>query len=199
MEVQQSLQEIASLLFLLHDYYFNNMESSESILMALWRFLQDIKLDHKLSILDVEHLRKIAMSSSQQSKDRPYMGYEEFYHWLSGLGMYLLAPFQGAYQATDQIEKARKQALHRILTVYVIPCMSQWERLTNSAPSSSPTQAGIVLQRRKSASNQFERLLVTKGALELMTYYREFILLWFRDLACQVCCMCCVTFYWVSL
>lgn len=154
--------------------------------MSLWRFLHDVKLDHKLSILDVEYLRQIAMSHSQQSKDRPFMGYEEFYHWLSGLGMYLQAPFQGANQQANELERARKQALHQVLTIYVIPCLSQWEQLANPATSSSPIQTAILLQGRKSAINQSERLLVTKGALEIMTVYREFLMLWFRDVVYQV-------------
>lgn len=190
MEVQQSLQEIASLLFLLHDFYLNNVDSSDNILMSLWRFIQDIKLDHKISILDVEYLRQKAINNSQQGNDHMYMGYEEFYHWLSGVGQYLLTPFQGN-EANS--ERARKQSLHHILTVYVIPCMSQWEKLTNSSSSGLPSVLGspsektaLLLERRKSIINQSERLLVTKVALEIMTSFREFLLLWFKNLVHQV-------------
>lgn len=104
-EIQQSLQEIASLLLIVHDNYLKEVYGGE-ILSKLMDLLEDFGLQSKVSILDAERMRRRIMGNSEAD-----MGYELFYDWLRGIGQLV---------SSDR-DVAGKQALSYLLTHYIIP------------------------------------------------------------------------------
>lgn len=106
--ILQSLQEIASLLLLVHDDYLRDVFGYE-VLTSLTLLLKDVGLDSSVSILDSERLRRSVMGTSDSD-----MGYELFYDWLRGVG-------QLVYKDQDF---TGKKAVHYLLTRYIIPFAS---------------------------------------------------------------------------
>jgi len=106
--ILQSLQEIASLLLLVHDDYLREVFGYE-VLTSLTMLLKDVGLDNNVSILDSERLRRSVMGASDSD-----MGYELFYDWLRGVG-------QLVYKDQDL---TGKKAVHFLLTRYIIPFAS---------------------------------------------------------------------------
>lgn len=109
--ILQSLQEIASLLLLVHDDYLRDVFGYE-VLTSLTMLLKDVGLDNSVSILDSERLRRNIMGGSDSD-----MGYELFYDWLRGIG-------QLVYKDHDL---TGKKAVHYLLTRYIIPFASKKE------------------------------------------------------------------------
>ncbi|KAJ1426006.1 hypothetical protein B484DRAFT_87171, partial [Ochromonadaceae sp. CCMP2298] len=107
--IRQSLQEIAGLLLLLHDYYLKDIFGND-ILISLMVLLRDVGLAERVSLLDAERLRRSAMGSGEGD-----MGYELFYDWLRGVSQLV----HKEYDATG------KKALHFLLTRYIVPFASQ--------------------------------------------------------------------------
>lgn len=107
--VNQSLQEIASLLLLIHDCYLNDSYGSD-VLNSLINLVFDTGLDNIVSILDIEYCRTTVMNSTDVS-----MGYDLFYNWLRNIAHFV-------YKRSSIVGK---KALHRILIEYIIPFASQ--------------------------------------------------------------------------
>lgn len=103
---QQSLQEIASLLLLIHDYYFKNAMGSD-VLVALMTVLRDACLLDQVSLIEAERIRRQVMHKADRQ-----LGYELFYEWLRGVSkvVYAVSDHAGA-----------KKELHLLLTVYILP------------------------------------------------------------------------------
>lgn len=106
--IQQSLQEIASLLLIVHDDYLKGVVDGE-ILSALVELIDDVGLGSQVSMLDAERLRRSVMKNSDAD-----MGYELFYDWLRGVGQLV---------SRDR-DVGGKKALHYLLTQYIIPFAS---------------------------------------------------------------------------
>lgn len=115
--ILQSLQEIASLLLLVHDDYLKDVYGND-ILNSLMALLNDVGLFEKVSILDAERLRRNVMGSSDSD-----MGYELFYDWLRGIGQLVC----------NDRDIAGKKALHSLLTKYIIPFASTMESSKKSS------------------------------------------------------------------
>jgi len=109
--VLQSLQEIASLLLLVHDYYLKDVYSS-NVLISLYILIHDAQLHHVVSILDCEKMRRDVMPSNTDE-----MGYELFYDWLRGIAQFVFR----------DLDLSGKKALHRLLVRYIIPFASKIE------------------------------------------------------------------------
>ncbi len=110
--ILQSLQEIASLLLLVHDDYLREVFGYE-VLTSLTLLLKDVGLDNSVSILDSERLRRKTMGANDNE-----MGYELFYDWLRGVG-------QLVYKDHDL---TGKKAVHFLLTRYIIPFASNKDK-----------------------------------------------------------------------
>lgn len=106
--ILKSLQEIASLLLIVHDDYLKGATGHE-VVSALYALIRDVGLTSKVSVLDIERLRREVMGDGDNE-----MGYELFYDWLRGVGL-LVAPDK---------EAAGKKALHHLLTQHIIPFAS---------------------------------------------------------------------------
>jgi hypothetical protein len=106
--ILQSLQEIASLLLMIHDVYLKDVMGSD-ILVALVSFLQDTQLNVMVSILDAEKLRRKVMRNGESN-----LGYELFYEWLRAVG-------ELVYKAD---EMGGKKALQYLLTQHILPFAS---------------------------------------------------------------------------
>lgn len=123
--ILQSLQEIASLLLLVHDDYLRDVFGND-ILTSLTVLLRDVGLSGVVSILDSERLRRNVMGGSDGD-----MGYELFYDWLRGVG-------QLVHKDRDQ---TGKKALHYMLTRYIIPFVSK----TDGKPETSSVSNVVEL------------------------------------------------------
>jgi hypothetical protein len=119
--ILQSLQEIASLLLIVHDDYLKGVYGND-ILSSLTELLEDVGLQSKVSVLDAERLRRAVMMSSDVD-----MGYELFYDWLRGVGQLVC----------NERDVAGKKALHYLLTHYIIPFASTMGSRTESARNAS--------------------------------------------------------------
>lgn len=108
----QSLQEIASLLLLIHDFYLKEAHGSD-VLVALMTFIEDISLHDVVSVLDAERLRRASMRLGETQMD-----YELFYAWLRGVGRLV-------YHSEDV---GGKRALHYLLTKFIMPIAARVER-----------------------------------------------------------------------
>lgn len=106
--IQQSLQEIASLLLIVHDDYLKGVSGSD-VLLALVELIDDVGLAGQVSLLDAERLRRMVMQEHESD-----MGYELFYDWLRGVGQLV---------SVDR-DAGGKKALHYLLTQYIIPFAS---------------------------------------------------------------------------
>lgn len=106
--IQQSLQEIASLLLIVHDDYLKGVSGAD-VLSALAELIDDVGLTQQVSILDAERLRRTVMQDNESD-----MGYELFYDWLRGVGQLV---------SSDR-DVGGKKALHYLLTQYIIPFAS---------------------------------------------------------------------------
>ncbi len=103
--ILQSLQEIASLLLLIHDFYLKETFGSD-ILVSLMTLIVDVNLQDLVSVIDAERLRGCVMKFGETQMD-----YELFYEWLRGIG-------QLVYPADDV---GGKKALHFLLTQHIMP------------------------------------------------------------------------------
>jgi hypothetical protein len=117
--ILQSLQEIASLLLMIHDFYLKEVVGTD-ILVALFSFLQDTHLNILVSILDAEKLRRGVMRNGES-----HLGYELFYEWLRAVGEFV-------YKADDI---GGKKALQHLLTQHILPFASTMD--SRSHPSHS--------------------------------------------------------------
>ena len=115
--VLQSLQEIASLLLLVHDYYLKDVYGND-ILVSLTVLIRDVGLSGIVSLLDIERLRRLIMEQSNHD-----MGYELFYDWLRAVGQLVF----------NDNDTTGKKALHYLLTRYVIPFASKIELNTEES------------------------------------------------------------------
>jgi hypothetical protein len=117
--ILQSLQEIASLLLIVHDDYLKGVYGND-ILSSLTELLEDVGLQSKVSMLDAERLRRAVMMNSDVD-----MGYELFYDWLRGVGQLVC----------NERDVAGKKALHYLLTHYIIPFASTMGSKADNARS----------------------------------------------------------------
>lgn len=125
------LEEIASLLLMLHESYFaKDVTGWRATLEAMVRFAHDASLSVHLSVLDLERLRRRVMknsdddpplgaapaSPSARSQSQPSMGYGLFYEWLRDVAT-IIFPYPG--------DSGRKRSLHALLTQFILPLASQ--------------------------------------------------------------------------
>lgn len=157
--VLESLQEIASLLLLVHDYYLKDVYSS-NILISLYILIHDAQLHNVVSILDCERMRREVMPSNGDE-----MGYELFYEWLRSVAQFVFR----------DLDMSGKKALHRMLVRYIIPFASKIEEEETTA------------ERNKSLHN-FDLPYYTESALKSFVSYHGFILHWYHELVHHVSC-----------
>lgn len=156
--VLESLQEIASLLLLVHDYYLKDVYGS-NILISLYILIHDAHLHNVVSILDCERMRRDVMSSNGDE-----MGYELFYDWLRGVAQFVFR----------DLDLSGKKALHRLLVRYIIPFASKIEEEATA-------------ESNKSLHN-FDLPYYTESALKSFVSYHGFILHWYHELVHHVSC-----------
>jgi hypothetical protein len=131
--IQQSLQEIASLLLIVHDDYLKGVFGAD-VLLALWELLEDVGLSSLVSLLDAERLRRSVMQDSDAD-----MGYELFYDWLRGVGQLV----------SKDRDVGGKRALHYLLTQFIIPFAST---LGTRASSGAPVDYSLPYYSRAALS-----------------------------------------------
>ena len=122
--VAQSLQEIATLLLMFHENYFDNEEVT--VLESLCSFIDDVGLTPIVSVLDIERCRRAVMRDSSFSDP---MSYEIFYSWLREIADHVYK-MQFKVRFIDN-DGGRRKALHLLLTKYIIPFATS-EMITNS-------------------------------------------------------------------
>ena len=122
--VAQSLQEIATLLLMFHENYFDNEEVT--VLESLCSFIDDVGLTPIVSVLDIERCRRAVMKDSSFSDP---MSYEIFYSWLREIADHVYK-MQFKVRFIDN-DGGRRKALHLLLTKYIIPFATS-EMITNS-------------------------------------------------------------------
>jgi hypothetical protein len=103
---QQSLQEIASMLLLIHDYYLKDAFGSD-VLVALMTILRDARLLGQVPLIEAERIRRQVTPKADRQ-----LGYELFYEWLRGVSKVV-------YAITDHT--GGRKELHLLLTMYVLP------------------------------------------------------------------------------
>lgn len=122
--VEDSLNEIASLLLMIHEHYLKNLVGVD-ITVALVSLIENIGLSRDVSVLDIERLRR----------DRPEfsvvypMEFDTFFTWLRSVAKFI-------YNENDSDGRV---AFHHLLVNYLVPAVSSLEQGgNNSSPSSSP-------------------------------------------------------------
>jgi hypothetical protein len=175
-----TLQEIASLLLVLHDQYLTfdddaqaNGSQRHQVFRALIQFVIDIELSDAICLLDIERLRIYSMQISTTEE----MGYETFYDWLRQISLHTFSKRIVEKQPTNP----GKQELHHLLTEYIIPFSKRLEDLDNEEQSksfSSKVKIGNIAYRRLN--------LLTDNALLVMSHYSEFIQWLYLDILINV-------------
>lgn len=112
--IVQSLQEIATLLLMFHENYFDNEETT--VLESLHSFIADIGLSSIVSLLDIERCRRIVTKDSVLNDP---MSYELFYSWLREVAEHVYKIQHKVHSINN--EGSRRKALHLLLTKYIIP------------------------------------------------------------------------------
>ncbi len=189
---QSALQEIASLLLVLHDQYLTSDYPLAStprhmVLRSLIQFVIDIGLNDVLCVLDIERLRRHVMQgaiiaangtiASSASTANNSMGYESFYDWLRKLSSFLFTRALIEKKPTS----AGKRELHHLLTSFIIPFSSQLDQVDQAAQS-------VIFQKNvKLGEDIFQRVTVlTDHALLVLCEYSEFLQLLYFDILKKV-------------
>ena len=168
--IVQSLQEIASFLLLVHDYYLKGVHGSD-VLVPLTVLIKDIGLSNSVSILDSERLRREVMGSNDSA-----MGYELFYDWLRGVGQLV---FKGP-------DAGGRRAVHHLITKHIVPYASKIK--PNHRHSSSSSGLEDTNQNEEGdgkVSYSFNMPYFTDAEMGVMVRYADFIQHWFHEIACE--------------
>lgn len=147
----QSLQEIASILLKIHDYYLKDSYDRD-ILPCLMGFIYDFGLNKVVSLLDVERLKKQKLGNNKR-----YMGYEDFYGWITLLASFLYG------ESTD---KNGKKSLNYFLIHDIFPFYNNWTTMKHY--SISKIQSSI--------------LLFTQRSLDIFSSFSEYFLLFYHEI-----------------
>lgn len=110
-ETLEMLEDIASLLLILHETYIGGLEDV-NVLAGLLSFLHDSNLlsNEYLSLVEVERIRQKVRGDSEESGNG--MSPQEFFAWLKEAACLL-------YEDTDG---KGKTALHNLFTEHIFPC-----------------------------------------------------------------------------
>ena len=189
---QTALQEIASLLLVLHDQYLTSEYPLAStprnmVLRSLIQFVIDIGLKDVVCVLDIERLRRHVMQAalvaangniaSSASTANNSMGYESFYDWLRKLSSFIFTRALIEKKPTS----AGKRELHHLLTSYIIPFSTQLDQV-DQAVQSSIFQKNVEL-----GEDMFKRVnVLTDHALLVVSEYSEFLQLLYLDILKKV-------------
>lgn len=165
--VAQSLQEIASLLLLVHDYYLQGCHGSE-VLVPLTVLIKDVGLSDAVSFLDIERLRRTVMGTSEGG-----MGYERFYDWLRGIA-------QLVYRGDDG---SGRRELHLLITKHILPFASALHKSAAEQGDAVGNQARPSPARE---SYSFSMPFFTEAEMAFIVKYTDFLLYWYHYLATQV-------------
>lgn len=108
--VNESLNEIAKLLLLVYEHVIGNSVDKNEVLVNLIKFIDQLHLSSRLSLLDIDHyLRKV----SNLSDDSEFMGYDTFYSFLKEIAQHIVQ--------YNEILLSEKVSFHNLLTKYIIP------------------------------------------------------------------------------
>eukprot|EP01038_Epipyxis_sp_PR26KG_P006579 gene6579-9045_t len=159
--VLQSLQEITSLLLLLHDNYLREVNGCKDILSGLYNLIIDLELYSYVSLLDVDYTYKSILQkhklSEQYDNEYSMMGYELFYDWLRRIS-------QIVYVDSDI---SGKKSLHMLLVKNIVPYSTNLTQASQSA----------ISQQRSSIQIQLEPSVLT-----IMSENSDFFIHWFFDM-----------------
>lgn len=189
---QTALQEIASLLLVLHDQYLTSeyplaATPRNMVLRSLIQFVIDIGLTDIICVVDIERLRRHVMQgalvavngniASSASTANNSMGYESFYDWLRKLSSFI---FTRAL-IEKKVTSAGKRELHHLLTDYIIPFSSQLDQVEQGV------QSAIFQKNVQLGEDMFRRVnVLTDQALLVITEYSEFLQLLYLDVLKKV-------------
>lgn len=122
--VEDSLNEIASLLLMIHEHYLKNLVGVD-ITVALVSLVENIGLSCDVSVLDIERLRR---NRPEFSVLYP-MEFDTFFTWLRSLAKFIYSENEGDGRV----------AFHHLLVNYLVPAVSSLEQGGhNSSPASTP-------------------------------------------------------------
>jgi hypothetical protein len=169
--VTQSLQEIATLLLMIHETYIFSMNGTTDILTSLCKFLTITRLDFIFSIVDIEFVRRIIAKECQINL-LSKMEYEHFYIWLREIAK--------LYYSLPQ-DVSGGGALHFMLLKYIVPILS-----SNSLISKDSCYC-IEFESLDNAFNSNRSpktmtLLMDKNILEVFVNYFSFLTRWYAKL-----------------
>jgi hypothetical protein len=164
------LEEIASLLVLLHETYLADAIGPQDTLVKLLELIEDIGLDDKITVLEVEMFRRRCQAEGSGALGQG-MGYETFYCCLRDIAGFV-------FQLNTQ--QGGKRSLHCLLTQYIIPfCRGKAQQVDTSMSISM-------------SSIEFPRTIATAFlVLEEYTFdefimYKDFLKLWYGSMILQV-------------
>jgi hypothetical protein len=110
--LEDPVQDIASLLLMIHDHYLSHATGNE-ITLELSSLISSTGLKAIVSILDIERCRRLVMGFPSHPMD-----YSTFFSWLKETGNIVYPSYRDSNQSLS---------FHKLLVNHLIPSVSKWE------------------------------------------------------------------------